>query len=57
MTCKSTTHHTGCPCHEARRDAEIERLRRKIGEWASRIEQDCADNLTVRREMEKEAGK
>ena len=26
MNC-GTTHHQGCPCHEARRNAEIERLR------------------------------
>ena len=26
MNC-GTTHHEGCPCHEARRNAEIERLR------------------------------
>ncbi len=25
--CDGTTHYLGCPCHEARRDAEIARLR------------------------------
>lgn len=24
--CKSTTHYTGCACHEARREEEIARL-------------------------------
>lgn len=62
--CKSTTHHTGCPCHEARRDAEIERLkdelsdlRRKIVEWASRISCQEPTNWRICEEMREEAGR
>ena len=29
MDC-GVTHYEGCPCHEARRDAEIERLREQV---------------------------
>lgn len=27
---EGATHHTGCECHEARRDAEIERLKAEV---------------------------
>ena len=30
MTACGTTHHEGCPCHEARHNAEIERLREQV---------------------------
>ena len=29
MNC-GTTHHQGCPCHEARRNAEVEGLREQV---------------------------
>ena len=29
MNC-GTTHHEGCPCHEARRNAEVEGLREQV---------------------------
>ena len=45
MDC-GTTHHEGCPCHEARRNAEVERLRDGIRDVA-----DSMDLLTPDRTL------
>lgn len=45
---EGATHHTGCECHEARRDAEIERLRavvRQVHELVARVQIDWDSGL------------
>ena len=42
MSVCGTTHHEGCPCHEARRNAEVERLRDGIRQIA---QARCLRNL------------
>lgn len=39
--CKSTTHYTGCACHEARREEEIERRNQIIADLISGISGAC----------------
>lgn len=45
MNC-GATHYEDCPCHEARRDAEIERLRSRVSELEDGIE-SIADDLLL----------
>lgn len=40
---EGATHHTGCECHEARRDAEVERLKAEVERLQEMVRQAVAE--------------
>lgn len=57
-TCEKVIRGTGDGCEElARKDAEIARLRRKIGEWADRLTQKHGMTGGMVVQMREEANK
>lgn len=45
MTCNSTTHHTGCACHEQRHAEEIAALTASRDEWQAYARNTVRDDL------------
>jgi hypothetical protein len=46
MTCR-TTHHKGCDCWEARRDAEIARLREVLTKIVAIVGPECSSTVAI----------